>query len=120
MVSEVEAKGRVSRWVPRGGFEGLADQLADLLFQGAVVDDAPATFAGLGGGEGLGGAFTIQEAGPAVIGAVELGRFSFAGTVGFAAGGADGGEAAGQEGQSDVEGDLSWIFALHSSNVYIR
>jgi len=99
--------------------EGLADQLADLFFQGAVMGDALFAFAGLFGGEGFGGAFSLQETSPAVIGAVELGRFGFTGAVGFAAGAAGGGEAAGQQREGDAEGDVflrrSALFCLHGS-----
>ena len=90
---------------PGGVFEGLADQLADLFFQGAIIAKALTAFAGLFGGDRFGGAFSLQEAGPAEIGAVELGRFGFAGAIGFAAGAAGGGEAAGEQRQGDVEGD---------------
>ena len=79
--------------------------MADLLFQGAIVGDALAAFAGLLRGEGFGGALAGQEAGPAIVGAMELGRFGFAGAVGFAAGAAGGGEAAGQQREGDLEGD---------------
>ena len=95
--------------------EGLADELADLLFQGAIVGDAPAAFARLFGGEGLGGAFALEKACPAIVGAMELGRFGFAGAVGFAAGAAGGGEAAGEQGESEVEGDGFGFFCLHVS-----
>jgi len=109
----------ISTLIPGGFFEGLANQLADLFFQGAVMGDAPLAFAGFLGGEGLGGAFSLQEAGPAVIGTVEPGRFGFAGAVGFAAGAAGGGEAAGQQREGDVEGDgfccRSALFCLHVS-----
>jgi hypothetical protein len=97
----------------------LADQLADLLFQGAVMGDAPAAFAGLSQGEGFGGGLSLQEACPAVIGAVELGRFGFAAAVGFAAGAAGGGDAAWEQGEGDAEGDgfcgESDLFCLHVS-----
>jgi len=83
----------------------MADQLADLLFQGAVMGDAPAAFAGLSGGEGFGGGLSLQEAGAAEVGAVELGRFGFAAAVGFAAGAAGGGDAAWEQRESDAEGD---------------
>ena len=91
--------------VPGSGFEGLADQVLDLLFQGTEVGDALAALVRLFGGEGFGGAFTVEEAGPAVVRAVKFGGFGFAGAVGFAAGGAGGGEAAGEQGQGDVEGE---------------
>ena len=104
---------------PGGFFEGLAEQLVDLFFQGAIVANALAAFAGLFGGDGFGGAFSLEEARPAVIRAVELGRFGFAGAVGFAAGAACGGEAAGQQREGDVEGDCfccrSDLFCLHLS-----
>ena len=93
--------------------------MADLFFQGAVMGDAPTTFAGLGGGEGFGGGFSLQEAGPAVIGAVELGRFGFAAAVGFAAGAAGGGDAAREQGEGDAEGEgfcgENDLFCLHWS-----
>lgn len=98
--------GRHQSSSPGGFFEGLAEQLVDLLFQGAVIGDAPAALAGLFGGEGFGGAFSLEESGPAVIRAVELGQFGFAGAVGFAAGAAGGGEAAGEQREGDLEGDL--------------
>lgn len=101
-----------STLIPGCFFEGLADQLADLLFQGAIMANALSTFAGFFGGEGFGGAFSLEEAGPAVIRAVELGRFGFTGAVGFAAGAAGGGEAAGEQRERDLEGDL---FCLHVS-----
>jgi hypothetical protein len=93
-------------WVPGGVLEGLANQLLDLFFQGAEIGDAFAAFTGLFEGEGFGGAFSLQEAGPAVIWAVEFGRLGLAGAVGFAAGGAGGGEAAGQEREGDLESDV--------------
>ena len=108
-----------STLIPGRVFEGLADQLVDLLFQGVVVANALSAFAGFLRGEGFGGAFSFQKAGPAVVRAVELGRFGFAGTVGFAAGGASGGEATGEQRQGDVEGDLFLSgrarFCLHLS-----
>ena len=58
--------GKASALVPGGVFESVADQLADLFFQGAIMGDAPFAFAGLFGGEGLGGGVSLQEAGPAV------------------------------------------------------
>lgn len=97
---------------PRGLLEGLAEQLVDLPFQGVIVADAFFAFAGLFGGEGFGGPFSLKKTSPAVIGAVEPGWFVLAGAVGFAAGAASGGEAAGEQGQSDVEGNL---FLLHVS-----
>jgi hypothetical protein len=109
--------GEISTGVPGSGLEGLADQLAKLFFQGPITGDALAAFAGLGRGESLGGAFSLQEAGPAVIGAVELGRVGLAGAAGFAAGAPGGGEAAGQEREGDLEGDFS---CLHIPNVYIH
>ena len=66
---------------PGGVFEGLADQLADLFFQGAIIANALTAFAGLFGGDRFGGAFSLQEAGPAEIGAVELGRFKGRGAL---------------------------------------
>ena len=90
----------------------MADQLADLLFQGAIIANALSAFAGWFGGEGFGGASSLKEAGPAEIRAVELGRFGFADAVGFAAGAAGGGEAAREQRKGDVEGDL---FCLHVS-----
>jgi len=97
--------GKLSwRLIPGGLFEGLAEQLAELLFQGAVVAHAALAFAGLFGAEGPGGALALNEARPAIIRAVELGRFGFAGAVGFAAGAAGGGEAAGEQRQREVEG----------------
>ena len=98
--------------IPGGVLEGLAEQLADLLFQGVIVANALFAFAGLRPGEGFGGALGLDEAGPAVIGTVELGRFCFAGAVGFAAGALGGGEAAGEHRESDVEDEL---FCLHLS-----
>ena len=92
--------------------EGLAEQLADSLFQGAIVADAPFAFAGLLRAEGFGGAFSLEEASPAVVGAVELGRFCLASAVRFAAGALGGGEAAGEQRERDVESDL---FCWHMS-----
>src|SRR6266496_2712840 len=94
------------RLIPGGLFEGLAQELADLLFQGAVVADAYFAFAGLLQAEGFGGALGLNETGPAVVGAVEFGRFGFASAIRFAAGALGGGEAAGQQWESDVESDL--------------
>jgi len=82
------------------------EQVLDLLFEGVIVGDALFACAGLFGGEGFGGAFSLKEAGPAVIGAVEFGWFGLAGAVGFATGAASRGEAAGQQGESDLEGDF--------------
>lgn len=93
----------ISRLAPGSRFEGLADQALDLLFQGTEVSDALAALARLFRSEGFGGAFALEEAGPAVVGAVEFGGLGFAGAVGFAAGGAGGGEAAGQERQGNLE-----------------
>ena len=90
--------------------EGLANQLLDLFFQGAIVGDAFAALAGLFGGEGFGGTLSREEAGPAVIGAVEFGGLGFAGAVGLAAGGAGGGEAAGEQREGNLEGDLFWCW----------
>ena len=108
-----------SRLMPGGLLEGLADQLADLFFEGAVMGDAFFAFASLCGGEGFSRASSLQETGPAVIGAMELGRFGFTGAVGFTAGAAGGGEAAGQQGEGDEEGEifLGWraFFCLHRS-----
>jgi hypothetical protein len=115
----VKRKRGVGGSGPGGFLEGLAEQLVDLLFQGAVMGDALAAFAGLFGGEGFSGAFSPEAAGPAIIRAVELGGPGFAGAVGFAAGAAGGGEAAGQQGQGDVEGHLFLggpeFFCLHRS-----
>ncbi len=90
----------------------LVEQLGELFFQGAEVANAFFAFAGLCGAEGLGGALSLDETGPAEIGAVELGRFGFAGAVGFAAGAGGGGKAAGQEWEGDVEGEF---FCWHVS-----
>jgi hypothetical protein len=115
----VERKRGVGGSGPGGFLEGLAEQLVDLLFQGAVMGDALAAFAGLFGGEGFSGAFSPEAAGPAIIRAVELGGPGFAGAVGFAAGAAGGGEAAGEQGQGDLEDDRFWswptIVCLHVS-----
>jgi hypothetical protein len=46
-----EKWGEVSTLIPGRVFESLADQLADLLFEDAVMGDAPAAFAGLSGAE---------------------------------------------------------------------
>ena len=86
--------------------------MADLLFEGAIVANAFFAFAGLFRAEGFGGALGLDEAGPAVIGAVEFGRFCFASAVGFAAGAPGGGETAGEQREGDLEGDL---FCLHMS-----
>ncbi len=91
---------------PGSVLEGLTEQLLDLFFQGVIVADALFAFAGLRWRQGFGGALSLQEAGPAVIGAVELGGLGFAGAAGFAAGGVGGGEAARQQRQSGVKGDL--------------
>jgi hypothetical protein len=96
--------------------QGLADQLVNLFFQGSIIADASLAFAGLEGGDGFGGTLSLEEAGPAEVGAVEFGRGGFAGTVGFAAGAPGGGDAAGQEGQLDLEGE---IFSLHL-DVYLH
>ena len=88
------------------------EQLLELLFQGVIVAEAFFAFAGLFGGEGFGSAFSLQEAGPAVIGTMELGWFGLAGAVGFAAGAASSGKAAGQQREGDVKGEL---FLLHVS-----
>ena len=96
----------VSTLIPGGFLEGLADQPADLVFQSTIIGDALSTFAGCLGGEGFGGAFSPQETGPAVIGAVELGRLGFAGAVGFAASATGGGEAAREQREGDLEGEL--------------
>lgn len=105
-------RGGPSTRIPGSILEGVAEQLVDLFFQGPVVADAPAALAGLFGREGFGGALSQDKAGPAVIGAMELGGLGLAGAVGFAAGGTGGGEAAGEEGEGDVKGDL---FLLHLS-----
>lgn len=96
--------------------EGLADQLADLFFQGAIVANALFAFAGLFRAEGFGGALSLEEAGPATIGAVELGRFCLARAVGFAAGALGGGEAAGEQWELGLERDLLFLYP----NVYIH
>jgi hypothetical protein len=62
---------------------------------------------------------SLDEAGPAIIGAVELGRLGFAGAVGFAAGAAGGGKTAGQEGEFGLERDFFDFSWLHP-NVYIH
>ena len=98
-----------SRLIPRGRLEGLNYQLMDLFFQGAIVGNSSLTFPSLCGGQSFGGAFSFAEAGPAVIGAVEFGRFGLAGAIGFAAGAAGGGEAAREEWEGDVESDLFWL-----------
>ena len=105
--------------IPGGLLEGLADQLADLFFQGAVIGDALFAYAGFLRGEGFGGGLSLQEAGPAEVGAVELGWFGFAAAVGFAAGAAGGGDAAWEQREGDAEGDgfcgASDLFCLHRS-----
>jgi len=53
--------------------ESLAEQLADLFFQGAIVANAFFAFADLLGAEGFGGALGVDEARPAVVGTVEMG-----------------------------------------------
>src|SRR6266568_6329336 len=103
--------------IPGGLLEGFAEQLTDLLFEGAIIANAFFAFAGLNWAEGFGGALGLDEASPAVIGAVELGRFCFASAVRFAAGAAGGGEAAREQRESEVESDL---FCLHGPNVYIH
>jgi len=83
------------------------------------MGNAPFAFAGLFRGESFGGALSLQETRPAVIGAVELGWFGFAGAVRLAAGAPGGGEAAGQQWEGDLEGDVflggGAIFCLHGS-----
>ena len=87
--------------------------------QGAIISAAFSAFAGLLQSEGFGGAFALQEASPAVVGAVEFWGLGLAGAVGFTAGAAGGGEAAGQQGEGDEEGEifLGWraFFCLHRS-----
>ena len=112
------------RWVPGSLFEGLTDQVPDLFFQSTEVGDALAALARLFRGKGLGGAIAVKETGPAVVGAMEFGGFGFAGAVGLAAGGAGGGEAAGQQREGDLEGADRLVgrvfFCLHVPNVYIH
>ena len=80
--------------------------MAELLFQGAIVANAFFAFPGRFRAEGFGNAFSLEEAGPAIIRAVEFGRFGFTGAVGFAAGAAGGGEAAGEQRQGDAEDQI--------------
>jgi hypothetical protein len=119
-----EERVEILKLVPGSLLEGLADQVLDLLFQGTVIGDALAALAGLLGGEGFGGAFALEKAGPAVVRAVELGGLGFADAVGFAAGGAGGGKAAGQQRQGDLESEgclvTSALFYRHGPNVYIH
>ena len=104
VVPEVGGGEKLSgRLIPRGLVQGLTKQLAELLFQGAIVANALFAFAGLFGAEGFGGAFAVEKTRPAIIGAVESGRLGFAGAVGFAAGAAGGGEAAGEQRQGEVK-----------------
>lgn len=110
---------QASTLIPRGVFEGLADELADLLFQGSEIGDALFAFAGFLESEGFGGGLSLQEAGPAEVGAVELGGGGFAAAVGFAASAAGGGDAAWEQREGDAEGDSfccgSAFFCLHES-----
>jgi len=104
VVQEVGGGKLAAGLIPGGRFQGLPEQLAELLFQGAIVANAFFAFPGLFRAEGFGGAFSLKETGPAIIGAVELGRFGFAGAVGFAASAAGGGDAAGEQREGDLEG----------------
>ena len=91
----------------------------DLFFERAIVGNSSSAFPSLRGGESFGSSLSFQETGPAVIGAVQPGRFGLAGAIGFAAGAAGGGEAAGEQRQRDVEGGFfrggRWFFCLHWS-----
>ena len=118
-------KGRgLSALIPGGCLERLAEQLADLFLQGAIISAAFSAFAGLLQSEGFGGAFALQEASPAVVGAVEFWGLGLAGAVGFTAGAAGGGEAAWKEWEGDVQRDLfcwhlfSCIHTLGSMQVF--
>ncbi len=103
----IESTAARGRWlIPGGLLQGPAEELADLFFQSAMVANAFLAFARLLRAEGFGGALACDEAGPAVIGTVEPGRFGFASATRFAAGAPGGGEAARQEREGDVEGAL--------------
>ena len=103
--------------IPGCLFESPTGQPLDLLLQPTIIANAFFAFLSLLGGEGLGGALSLDEAGPTMIGAMEFGRLGFAGAVGFAAGALGGGKAARQQGEAGLERNL---FSFHSPNVYIH
>ena len=66
--------GSCLRFLPGGLPQGLFDQAADLLLERAVVLNASPALLGLGSADGFGGGFAGDEAGPTVIGSMQLGR----------------------------------------------
>src|ERR1017187_6141423 len=59
--------------------------LLELFLQGAIVTDSPLTLLSYLLADRFGGLFPIQEPGPAIVRAMQLGRDRFAGAVGLAA-----------------------------------
>ena len=90
--------------------ERLLKELTKLVLQSAEIADAFSAFQGLRRGQGPGGVLSLNDSGPAVIGAVEFGRLVFTGAVGLTAGALGGGEAAREQGQSEWDGGF---FMLH-------
>ena len=76
----------------------------------AIVFESLAAFLGLFLAQGDGGSFALGDAGPPIIGAVELRGVGFAGAVGLAAGAAGGGDAARQQGALAGEDDFSSLY----------
>ena len=110
-------RGKLRTWFWRGLipgclFESLTGQSLDLLLQPTIVANAFLALLSLFGGQGFGSALSLDEAGPAMIRAMEFGRFGFAGAVGFTAGALGGGEAAWQQGEAGLESNL---FSFHLS-----
>ena len=69
----------------------MGQQFFDLLLEASVIFDPPLAFLGDLFADGFGGALALDEPRPAVVGAVKLGSFAFAGAMGLAAGAPGGG-----------------------------
>ena len=83
--------------------------LLEPFLQGAIVADSPLTLFSHLLADRLGGLFPVQEARPAIVRAMQLGRDSFAGTVGLAAFTGRSGDRSWQDRSFGDDGNLCFI-----------
>jgi hypothetical protein len=84
-----------------------------LVFDVAVIFDSLVAFLGFFLGQGDGGSFSLGDPCPPIIEAVQFRGVGFAGTVGFAAGTAGGGDAARQQWALARDDDFAGWWGWH-------